>query len=497
LKHWRDGKGGEVEPVSVEIEIASGKLRGARRNGVEAFRGIPYAAAPTGKFRFQPPMPAAKWAGVRHAVAPGPVCPQTPSRLRYAMGDFTARQDEDCLQVTVWTPQSGGGARPVLVWLHGGAYMSGAGAIDWYSGETLAREGGLVVVGVNYRVGALGFLRHPDWSAGNLGLLDQQAALAWVRDNIAAFGGDPGNVTLWGQSAGAQSATFLLARPETRGLFRRVILQSPPFGSLPRPPEAAVAIAENIARELGFDAGVATGQKLADVPLEKLFAAQAAVGAQVAKDTQRGGLPSPPFWPVGDGAVVPTRNGYAAAMTDAAQHLDVMIGTTREEMGIFFASNPAMQNLEQAPIPASDNARLKARRPAASAAALYGDYSTEQIFGNGSIEWAVNAANAGRRAYLYQFDWPSPDRKLGSCHCLDLPFAFGTRAAFADAAMLAGADTGDIDALSAVMRASLIAFARDGDPNHAQLPPWPRFDARRRATMHFDTVCAAYGDAGP
>ena len=481
--------------MSVEIEIASGKLRGARHNGIETFRGIPYAAAPVGKLRFKPPAPVQNWAGVRDGVAPGPVCPQAPSRLRFAMGDFDARQDEDCLHVTVWTPKADSGQRPVLVWLHGGAYMSGAGAIDWYSGETLAREGDLVVVGVNYRIGALGFLHRPGWSPGNLGLRDQQAALEWVRDNIAAFGGDPGNVTLWGQSAGAQSATFLLARPETRGLFQRVILQSGPFGHLPRQTEAGVAIAEKFARELGFDASAATEQKLAQVPLEALFAAQGTVGAQVAKDTQRGGLPSPPFWPVGDGVVAPSRDHYAAAMTGAAQHLDVMLGTTREEMGVFFANNAAVQGIEKAPIPSSDSDRLKARRPAASATQLFSDYCGEQMFLNGSIDWAVNAANAGRRAYLYQFDWPSPDRKLQSCHCLDLPFVFGTRAAFADAPMLKGADLGDIDALSATMRASWIAFARNSDPNHPHLPHWPRFDASRRATMHFDTVCTAFGAA--
>ena len=280
-----------------------------------------------------------------------------------------------------------------------------------------------------------------------------------------------------------------------RDLFRRVILQSTPFGSLPRPPDAGVATAETFARELGFDASAATGQKLSQVPLDRLFVAQGAVGAQVAKDTQRGGLPSPPFWPVGDGVVVPTPDRYAAAMTDAAQYIDVMIGTTREEMGVFFAYNPAVQGLEKPPIPAIDSERLKARRPAASATQLFSDYCCEQMFNNGSVEWAVNAAHAGRRVYLYQFDWPSPDRKLQSCHCLDLPFVFGTRQAFADAPMLNGTDSGDIDALSAVMRASWIAFARNGDPNHPALPHWPRFDARRRATMHFDNVCAAFGDA--
>ena len=492
-RHWQTGKA-DVESGIVEIETPSGKLGGRGQNGVETFRGIPYAAPPIGSHRFKPPRPALQWTGVRDAIESGPVCPQTPSRLRFAMGDFAARQDEDCLHVTVWTPKADNGRRPVLVWLHGGAYMSGGGAIDWYSGEALAREGGLVVVGVNYRVGVLGFLYRPSWSPGNLGLLDQQAALEWVRDNIAAFGGDPGNVTLWGQSAGAQTVTFLLARPQTRGLFRRVILQSPPFGSLPREQDAGAANAEILAREIGLDLSASPERKLSEVPLQALFAAQSAVGARVAKDVQRGGLPSPPFWPVGDGVIVPTLENYAAAMTDAAQHLDVMIGTTREEMDVFFASNPAVQGLENAPIAASEVKRLKARRPAASAMQLFSDYCSEQIFLNGSIEWAVNAADSGRRVYLYQFDWPSPDRRLKSCHCLDLPFVFGTRAAFADAPMLKDADRDEIDALSAAMRASWIAFARNGDPNHATLPHWPRFDARRRAAMHFDNVCAAVGD---
>jgi para-nitrobenzyl esterase len=484
-----------VKTADIDIEIGCGRLRGRRRNGIETFRAIPYAAAPIGSHRFKPPRAAPPWAGVRDATEPGPICPQTPSRLRFAMGDFVARQDEDCLHVTIWTPKADSGRRPVLVWLHGGAYMSGAGAIDWYSGETLAREGDLVVVAVNYRVGALGFLFRPGWSPGNLGLRDQQAALEWVRDNIAAFGGDPGNITLWGQSAGAQSITFLLARKETRGLFQRAILQSTPFGHLPRPADAGIAVAETFARELGFDGSPATEQKLAQVPLPTLFAAQSVIGAQMAKKTQRGGLPSPPFWPVGDGVTVPAPDRYATAMTDAAQYLDVMIGTTREEMGVFFANNPAVQGLEKAPIPGSDEKRLQARRPAASATQLFSDYCGEQMFLNGSIEWALNAAKAGRRTYLYQFDWPSPDRKLQSCHCLDLPFVFGTRAAFAAAPMLKGADATDIDALSAVMRRSWIAFVRNAEPNHAQAPHWPRYAEPHRATMHFDNVCAIFGDA--
>jgi para-nitrobenzyl esterase len=479
----------------VQIEIAGGKLRGNRQNGIDVFRGVPFAAPPIGNKRFKPPDRVEPWSGVRDATKPGPVCPQAPSRLRFAMGDFVATQDEDCLQVTVWTPKADATRRPVLVWLHGGAYMSGAGAIDWYCGERLAHEGDLVVVGVNYRLGALGYLYHPDLSPGNLGLLDQQAALEWVRDNISAFGGDPGNVTLWGQSAGAQSAALLLMRPQARVLFHRAILQSSPFGSLPRQTDEMTSIAEALLRELGLDASAGALQRLCEVPVAALLAAQSAVGQRLAKDTQRAGLPSPPFAPAGDGAIVPQRDAYPAALNAAAAHVDVMLGTTREEMAVFFAFNPDMQAMQQAPLPQSEIDRLQARRPGASASQLFADFCGEQVFSNGSLTWVERAAAAGRRAYLYQFDWPSPDRKLQSCHCLDLPFVFGTREAFSGAPMLAGADNHAIDALSAPMRASWIAFARTGDPNHGALPHWPQFDARRRATMHFDEVCAAVGDA--
>jgi para-nitrobenzyl esterase len=482
--------------VECQVEIASGKLRGRRREGVEVFCGVPFAAPPTGRRRFKPPAPVQAWSGVRDATRPGPICPQTPSRLAFAMGEQGGIQDEDCLHLTIWTPAADGGRRPVLFWLHGGAYMSGAGALDWYSGAKLAREGDSVVVGVNYRVGALGFLYHPNLCPGNLGLLDQEAALSWVRDNISAFGGDPGKITMWGQSAGAQSIVLMLTRPQSRGQFESAILQSTPFGSLPRLADEMAANAEVFVKELGLDASAASLDRLCELPLDALFSAQSVVGQRVAKDTQRGGLPSPPFAPLGDGTVVPTRADYPAALAEAARRVDVMIGTTREEMAVFFAVNPAMQELREAPLPQSEIARLRARRPGASAAQVFADFLGEQVFVNGSLSWAERAAAAGRRAYVYQFDWQSPDRRLESCHCLELPFVFGTREAFAKAPMLAGADAHGIDALSAPMRASWIAFARDGNPNHPALPSWPQFESHRRATMHFDNVCAAFGAAG-
>jgi para-nitrobenzyl esterase len=478
----------------VDIETGAGKVRGRRQRGVSTFSAVPYAAAPVGPRRFQPPEPLKPWAGVRDATGPVVVCPQSPSRLRFAMGDFTAVHDEDCLRVTVWTPAADAARRPVLIWLHGGAYMSGGGALDWYSGETLAREGDLVVVGVNYRIGALGFLYHPDLCSGNLGLLDQQAALAWVHANIAAFGGDPDRITVCGQSAGAQSTLFLLMQPKSRALFRRAILQSTPFGHLPREPDEMAANAEALMRELGVEPSAAR-EKLSALPVDALLAAQSMIAQKVAKDTQRGGLPMPAFTPLGDGNVVPSREHYQAALDDVARRADILIGTTREEMAVFFASNPAVQEMQRPPLPQDEIDRLKARRPGGSASELFADHVGAKVFVEGSLAFAERAATAGRRAFVYQFDWQSPDRRLHSCHCLELPFVFGTRVAFADAPMLANADAHQIDALSAVMRAAWIAFVRDGNPNVRAVPPWPAFDAQRRAVMHFDEICGASGAA--
>lgn len=484
-----------MEPSSTHVEIATGKLTGRRENGVEIYRGIPFAAPAIGPNRFRPPAPPLAWAGIRDATRPAAICPQAPSRLSFAMGDLTAAQDEDCLSVTVWTPSADGARRPVLVWLHGGAYVSGGGALDWYSGARLACEGDLVVVAVNYRLGALGWLHHRDLYAGNLGLLDQHAALEWVRDNIVHFGGDPGNVTLWGQSAGAQSIALLLMRGQSRGLFRRAILQSAPLGAPPRSSDDATELADLLLRELAIETSQAVLERLQQVPVAALLAAQGAVAQRLAAESQHKGRALLPIGPVADGTILPTRTDYDAALREAATQVDVLIGTTREEMAIFFAANPAMQALERVPLPPEEVERLKARRPAGSPAQLFGDFVGERTFVDGSLAWAERAAAAGRRTFVYQFDWSSPDHRLAACHCLDLPFVFGTREAFAAAPMLTGADPGEIDALSAVMRASWIAFARAGDPNHRALPSWPAFDDRRRATMHFAQVCGAVGKA--
>jgi para-nitrobenzyl esterase len=196
------------------VHTPNGTLQGLVSDGVTRFRGVPYATAE----RFAPPVPAPAWSGVRDATSHGPIAPQPPSRLRTAMGDYQRPQAEDCLTLTIATPSTEG-ARPVIVWLHGGAYLSGAGSLDWYDGGPLARDGDCVVVGVNYRLGALGFLKLLGLAEGNMGLLDMLAALRWVRDNIAAFGGDPARVTVMGQSAGAHAIMLLLTMEESARQF--------------------------------------------------------------------------------------------------------------------------------------------------------------------------------------------------------------------------------------------------------------------------------------
>ena len=319
-----------------------GDVMGLWQDGVAVFRGVRYAAPPVGERRFAPPMPCAPWTGITEAVEHGPISLQPPSRLRVAMGDFTRPQDEDCLTLTIWTPSpEAAAARPVVVWLHGGAYMSGAGSLDWYDGSALARAGDIVVVGVNYRLGACGFLSRPGLSDGNAGLLDQQAALLWVAEHIAAFGGDPQRVTLMGQSAGGGSIAFLLTQPSARGLFQRAILQSPALAPPIAAPEAAargdrfldLLVIEKTAPDAAARARA--------VPAARLLDAQGTlVRALASEDSLR-----LPFGPVAPEAMRP--DDYLDAVAEGATDKDILIGCTREEMHAFFAADPAMATLDR------------------------------------------------------------------------------------------------------------------------------------------------------
>src|SRR5579862_8204683 len=273
------------------VRTKPGELRGVTENGVVVFRAVPYAAPPIGELRFSPPQPMPAWRGMRDASKDGPIAPQGRSRLAHVMGDFERPQSEDCLTLNIWTPAADGKKRPVMVWIHGGAFASGAGSLPWYSGERFAAQGDLVFVSINYRLGALGFLCLPGVSPGNLGLLDQVAALRFVRDNIAAFGGDPNNVTVIGQSAGAASIAILMTMRQADGLFRRAILQSTPFGRMSRTLEDA----HRIGRRL-LDVLELKPERVGDLkslPFTRLVTAQGELGRLERKFADA----LAPFWP--------------------------------------------------------------------------------------------------------------------------------------------------------------------------------------------------------
>ncbi|MGW3966279.1 carboxylesterase family protein [Amycolatopsis sp. NPDC005003] len=351
------------------VETATGRVRG--QDGT--FRGIPYATAK----RFELPTPPKPWTGVRNALEPGPAAPQPPSRLEHALGPMPLRQSEDCLFLNVFTP-SVSGSRPVLVWIHGGGFSSGSGGQVWYTGTRLARDADVVVVTINYRLGALGFAAL-DGVPPNLGLRDQLAALEWVRDNIAAFGGNPAELTLGGQSAGAQSTLALWSSPRTRGLVKRIALQSAPVGMRPSTWDEA----NRIARALP-DPRTA--------PVDRLLAAQLAVPGQP-------GSIEPPFQLVADNDLV------AEDLVEAASEGPALISWTREELRAFVPDAPR-ETIEQA----------------------------NSFFTSDRLVKKLGA-------FTYRFDWQAPGNRFGACHCIDIPFLFGTHDVWA-APMLEGAPKG-------------------------------------------------------
>jgi para-nitrobenzyl esterase len=473
---------------------ALGDLRGEWQDGVAAFRGVPYAAPPVGELRFAPATPVQAWNGLRDASRHGPIAPQVASRLRVAMGDFVREQDEDCLTLTICTPAPDDKARPVLVWLHGGAWISGAGSLDWYDGSFLARDGDIVVVGVNYRLGALGWLHRPGIVDVEAGTSDMVAALAWVRDHIAGFGGDPDRVTVMGQSAGATSIGRLLMLPDARALFHRAIMQSGGFGRGAYTSAMAAARAEKFLQLLDIDPQSADAPaRLRAIDVPRLLAAQGVLARANARFAQT----MPPFMPVLPSAM--TQPEMLGAIADGADGKAVLVGATADEVHAFFAADPAMEN----PPPdamaarfgdAAALARYRARRPGASAMDLLADLGTDETFLQPAMRLAEAIATRGGNAHAYLFDWAPPASRFRACHCIELPFVFGTFAAWRDAPMLAGGDAAQMADLSAAMRRAWIAFAQTGDPAHDALPAWPRHDADRRPTMRFGARIGVAGD---
>ena len=483
------------------VETRNGRVRGSTRDGVSAFLGISYAAPPVGAHRLRPPRPVEPWTGVRDATAFGPEPPQP----QFGMADPSglvfdpAVPGDDCLNLNVWTPDPGGAGLPVMVWSPGGSFLYNSGAS--YDGSRFARDG-VVCVTINWRTGADGFLYLGEGDDGaNLGLLDQVAALAWVQDNIAAFGGDPARVTVFGESAGAMSIGVLMSMPRAEGLFRRAILQSGAAHQV-IPAADAARVGARLAEVLGVPA---TREALAQVPVDRLLEAQTQVGGEVvtAPDPAVWGeevvASTMPFHPVVDGDVVPAAP-IARIAAGASADVDVLIGTNSDDWRMFPVLGGFIDQVTDealaGPVGVYGSWSLSAFGLTAETAlpayrAAHPDGTPGDVLAAVLTDWWVRVpairladAHAPSRAgtFMYEFAWRSPafEERLGACHGLEIPFVFdtldlGTRQ------MLGGAlGENPPQQLADAMHAAWVSFARDGDPG------WPRYDLAHRVTMRFD-----------
>ncbi|MFD4867892.1 carboxylesterase/lipase family protein [Streptomyces sp. NPDC058412] len=487
------------------VTTGSGRIRGVVEGGLSVFRGVPYAAPPVGSLRWLPAQPHPGWSGVLDASAYGPSAPQAVRAGDPVLGSHGLPPfDEDCLTLNVWTPGADDARRPVLVWIHGGAFLSGSGAMPTYSGETFARDGDLVVVNLNYRLGPLGLLYfESDDGAehGNLWLTDQLAALRWVHDNIAAFGGDPDNVTVAGQSAGALSTAALAGHVGDGRPFRRAVLQSVPLGMPLAPPAASLA---RTSAFLGIT-GAKDMDELRTTPWPLLVEATAGLLG----NTAEWGHWTVPFMPVLDGSTAP-RQPVENLLDGPGADIDVLIGWTGEEssfsfaLGEMYASATREQVLRRARATFGDGAAdayaaYEAARPGARPVDVLVDLSTDELFRKPTLAFAQARAARGRPVWAYEFAFPTPayEGRLGAPHCLDLPFVFDNFDAWAHAPFLAGMDTRIRDGLARAVHRAWISFIRTGDPNHPAMPRWDRYDERSRTTMRFDTVTTAVSRLTP
>jgi len=523
-----------MDPI---VETTHGKLEGSQRGAdranqadqaYQAYRGIPFAMPPIGELRFRAPVLPEPWGGVRDATRFGPSAPQNKVDFDLVPGLDVGPQSEDCLYLNVLTPGADASRRPVMVWIHGGAFTSGSGSQQMYDFRPLVGRGDVVVVSLNYRLGAFGFLHLEELlgadyqGSGNAGMLDQVAALEWVRDNIERFGGDPENVTVFGESAGGMAVGTLLGLPAAQGLFARAIPQSGAAHAINSARDAS-AVATAFLEELACDKaspGAARGYQalLREASVEELLAAQARC---ISRFERAGNTRS--FRPVVDGSVLP-RPPLEAIQRGSARDVAVMVGCTRDECKLFGFQDPQLKELDEATLGERMEARVpgldeagktlasslvasyrRARKGRSDRAGSSGAESlsareiflaleTDRLFRIPAIRLAEAQLRSGAPTYAYLVSYESPllDGALGACHGIDMPFVLGAAGSKA-AEMFAGSGP-DVERLTLAMMHAWLAFARSGDPNHEALPLWTQYDEERRPTMVFDRESALEDD---
>ncbi len=494
------GKEAAGDPHSrLVVETTSGRVRGRTENGADVFKAIPYAASTAGSNRFLPPQAVQPWAGVRDAFEFGSSAPQGP--VARGLTYWYRRIEpvsEDCLTLNVFTLAAGRAAcKPVMVWMHGGGWWTFSGTAPAYHGSSLARLGDVVVVTVTHRLNLFGHLKLDDADprfadSGNAGVLDMVAALQWVRDNVAAFGGDPANVTIFGQSGGGGKVSALMAAPPAKGLFHKVIAQSC-SGSLHVTGQAeAAAMAHRLAGQLGLPR--LSGEALQALPMDRLVAAFVAAPL--------------PYRPILDGRTF-TRNPFDPDAPPMSRDIPFMAGNTASETRLKMASDPRNFSLEPDEVqrrtarflqidPVEAGRIMEAYRdadPRASVSDLLGAISTDYAYIRNTRRAALLQAAAGRApVYTYLFNWRTPalEGLLQSPHSVEVPFVFGTPHEAVDTVGISP----DHATLTKMMIATWSAFAYTGDPNNSTLPQWPRYDGKDRSTMVLDVKSRLESDPG-
>jgi len=492
------------------VETTAGKVRGFTRNGINTFLGIPYAATTEGKARYRPPAKVAPWTGIRSSMQYGFVSPQEPragwsnDEVAWMFDWDDGRFGEDCLRVNIWTPGvSDAKKRPVMVWLHGGGFSAGSGQeLKSYYGENLSRRGDVVVVSLNHRLGVLGYLdlsqvggeKYKD--SANLGMLDIVAALEWVRGNIANFGGDPGNVMIFGQSGGGGKVNTLMAMPAAKGLFHKAAVQS---GSLLNAsnPEDSAKLGAAVLQRLNLSASQI--DQIHDVPVDKLVAAGIAAVKSLAQPFQPGrsfSLPRIGWQPAVDGTNLPSQPWDPAAPALTAD-VPVIVGTVLNEFstGLYDLGLPTLtdgQLIERVNATHGEKAPhiievFRAAHPNEKSGDIFSRISAASVRQGGITQCERKAAQKAAPAFNYWFTWKTPvlDGRPGAFHCSELAFVFDNTDRCAP---MTGGGPGP-RALAAKISDAWIHFARYSDPNHSGLPHWPAFTAEQCPTMIFDTEC--------